>query len=107
MRTAISSMTDTMDFISLIRPKRLDFLTTMTPGEQATMALHTDYVRDMITQGKIFLEGSTPDGTISVLIYRVDSAIEARRLFYSDPAVIAGIGYPELYPLTIGHLAAS
>ncbi len=95
-----------MEFISLIRPKRLDFLTTMTPEEQATMALHTDYVKDLIVQGKIFLQGGAPDGTIGVLIYRVDSAVEARRLFYSDPAVIAGIGYPELYPLTIGHLEA-
>ncbi len=94
-----------MEFISLIRPKRLDFLTTMTPEEEAAMALHKDYVRDMIAQGKIFLQGGAPDGTISVLIYRVDTAIEARRLFYSDPAVIAGIGYPELYPLDIGHLA--
>jgi uncharacterized protein YciI len=96
-----------MEFISLIRPKRRDFLTTMTPGEQKTMVRHTDYVQDMIAQGKIFLDGGAPDGTIGVLIYRVDSAIEARRLFYNDPAVIAGIGYPELYPLSIGHLAAS
>ena len=100
-------MSDTMEFISLIRPKRLDFLSTMTPEEQATMLQHTDYVRNMIAQGKIFLHGIAPDGIIDVLIYRVDSAIEARRLFYSDPAVIAGIGYPELYPLTIGHLAAN
>jgi hypothetical protein len=106
MTTVISSMSDTMDFISLIRPKRLDFLTTMTPAEQATMEQHTDYVRDMIAQGQILLDAGAPDGTIGVLIYRVFSAIEARRLFYSDPAVIAGIGYPELYPLTIGHLAS-
>lgn len=100
-------MSHTMEFISLIRPKRLDFLATMTAEEQATMIQHKEYVREMIAQGKIFLDGRAPDGTIGVLIYRVDSAIEARRLFYSDPAVIAGIGYPELYPLTIGHLAAS
>ena len=93
-----------MEFISLIRPKRLDFQSTMTPEEQATMLQHTDYVRDMIAQGKIFLHRGATDGTIDVLIYRVDSAVEARRLFYLDPAVIAGIGYHELYPLTIGYL---
>jgi len=100
-------MSDTMDFISLIRPKRLDFLTTMTQKERTAMEEHREYVRDLIAQGQIFLDGGSPDGTIGVLIYRVYSAIEARRLFYSDPAVIAGIGYPELYPLTIGYLAAS
>ena len=107
MTTVIRSVRDMMDFISLIRPKRMDFLATMTPEEQAAMEEHREYVRDMIAQGQIFLDGGSPDGTIGILIYRVDSAIEARRLFYSDPAVIAGIGYPELYPLTIGHLAAS
>jgi hypothetical protein len=70
-----------MDFISLIRPKRLDFLATMTSDEQETMARHTEYVKNMITQGNIFLDGGAPDGTLGVLIYRVDSAIEARRLF--------------------------
>jgi hypothetical protein len=96
-----------MEFLSLIRPKRQDFLTTMTPAEQATMTQHAEYVRDMIAQGQVLLHGGAPDGTISVLVYRVGSATEARRLFYSDPAVIAGIGYPELYPLAIGHLAAN
>jgi hypothetical protein len=96
-----------MEFISLIRPKRQDFLTTMTPAEQAAMEQHKAYVRDLIAQGLVFLDGGSPEGTIDVIIYRVDTATEARRLFYSDPAVIAGIGYPELYPLTIGYLAAS
>jgi uncharacterized protein YciI len=99
-------MSEPMEYISLIRPKRQDFLMTMTPAEQATMDQHAAYVRDMIAQGQILLDGGSPDGTIGVLIYRVSSAVEARRLFYSDPAVIAGIGYPELYPLTIGHRAA-
>lgn len=100
-------MSDTMDFISLIRPKRLDFLSTMTPEERTAMEEHKEYVRVMIADGQVFLDGGSPEGTLGVIIYRVSSAIEARRLFYSDPAVIAGIGYPELYPLTIGHLAAS
>jgi uncharacterized protein YciI len=95
-----------MEFISLIRPKRLDFFTTMTPEEKAAMEQHKAYVRDMIAQGQVFLDGGSPEGTIGVLIYRVDSATEARRLFYSDPAVIAGIGYPELYPLAIDYCAA-
>src|SRR5512135_231014 len=98
-------MTDTMDFISLIRPKRHDFLATMTPAERLTMEQHTEYVNDMIAQGKIFLNGGAADGTLGVLIYRVDSAKEARHLYYNDPAVLAGIGYPEFYPLTIGHSA--
>jgi len=99
-------MCPTMDFISLIRPKRPDFLTTMTPAEQMAMGQHREYVGSLSEQGKIVLNGSAVDGTMGVLIYRVDSAEEARRIFYNDPAVIAGIGYPELHRFLIGHPAA-
>ena len=92
-----------MDFISLIRPKRPDFLTTMTPQEQTAMGQHNDYVESLTEQGKIVMTGDAVDGTMGVLIYRVDSAEEARRLFYNDPAVMAGIGYPKLHLFRIGH----
>jgi uncharacterized protein len=98
-------MSHTLDFLSLLRLKRPDFLTTITPEELAVMELHRDYVMDLFEQGKIVMGGTAVDGTLDVLIYRVDSAVEARRLFYNDPAVIAGIGYPELHPFQIGHLA--
>ncbi|MDO9325608.1 MAG: YciI family protein [Methanoregula sp.] len=100
-------MSDTIDFISLIRPKRTDFLATMTSQEKAVMGEHRDYVRSLFKEGRIVLSGEGTEGTIGVVIYRVYSADEARRLFYNDPAVIAGIGYPELHPFEIGLLAAN
>ena len=42
---------------------------------------------------------------IGIIIWRVDSAEEARRIYENDPAVKAGIGYPELHPFRIGLLA--
>jgi hypothetical protein len=50
-----------MYFISLIRPKRLDFLTTMTLEEKETMARHTEHEKNMITQANFFLYGGAPD----------------------------------------------
>ena len=55
MTTAIRNMSDTIDYISLIRLKRLDFLSAMTLSEQAAREQHRDYVRDMIAQGQILL----------------------------------------------------
>lgn len=94
-----------MDFISLLRPKRPDFLTTMTPLEETAMEQHRKYVEDLFGQGKIIMSGAVTDGTFGILIYRVETAEEARRLFYNDPAVIAGIGYPELHPFQLGQFA--
>lgn len=99
-------MNGLIDFISLIRTKRTDFLTTMTPQEKAVMGEHTDYIQTLFKEGKIVLSGEGTEGTLGVVIYRVYAAEEARRLFYNDPAVIAGIGYPELHPFQVGHLAA-
>lgn len=100
-------MSHQLDFITLLRLKRPDFLTTMTPEEQAVMGEHIEYIRNLSAQGNIAMSGAAIDGSVGVVIYRVDSAEEARRLFYNDPAVIAGIGYPELHPFRIGHMTAS
>jgi uncharacterized protein YciI len=95
-----------MEFISLLRTKRPDFLTTMTPEEQEVMGHHKAYVKNLFDQGNLVMGGAATDGTLGVLIYQVNSAEEARRIFYNDPAVIAGIGYPELHPFRIGLLTA-
>ena len=97
-------MSQTTDFISLLRPKRPDFLATMTQEEHTAMREHREYVRHLFEQGKVLMSGDAPDGSVGVVLYRVDSADEARRYFYNDPAVIAGIGYPDLYPFQLGHM---
>jgi uncharacterized protein YciI len=87
-----------------LRPKRPDFLATQTQEEQDAMREHRDYIRHLSEQGKIVMSGEAPDGSVGMVLYRVDSAEEARRYFYNDPAVIAGIGYPDLYLFQTAHL---
>jgi uncharacterized protein YciI len=96
-----------MEFISLLRPKRQDFLATMTPEEKATMGRHMNYVRNLFADGKILLGGAATDGAVGILIYRVNSEEEAMHLFDNDPAVLEDIGYPELHPFHIGILSTS
>jgi uncharacterized protein YciI len=97
-------MSQTLDFISLLRPKRPDFVATMTQEERTAMKDHREYIKHLFEQGKVVMSGDAPDGTVGLVLYRVDSAEEARRYFYNDPVVIAGIGYPDLYPFQLGHL---
>ena len=95
-------MTSSLEFISTLRPKRPDFLATMTLDEQAIMGQHMAYTKQLFDQGKIVLGGAATDGAIGVIVWRVDSAEEMQRLYDNDPAVKAGIGYPELHPFRIG-----
>ena len=54
------------------------------------------YTRQLIDQGKIVLGSAATNGAIGIIVWRGDSAEEMQRIYDNDPAVKAGIGYPEL-----------
>jgi uncharacterized protein YciI len=87
-----------------MRPKRPDFLGSMTPKERVVMDQHLAYVQRLVAQGKLVLGGAATDGAIGLLIYRVESAEEAQRIYDDDPAVKAGIGDSELHPFRVVYL---
>lgn len=62
-------MGNMMEFISLLRPGRPDFLVTMTQEEQATMGLHMAFVKELFYFGKIVPGGAATDGSVGILIY--------------------------------------
>jgi uncharacterized protein YciI len=97
-------MSPSVEFISLLRVKRAGFLATMTPEERAVMEEHMIYVKGLFDKGKILFAGAATDGTVGIIVYRADSADEAQQLYDNDPAVRAGIGYPELHPFHVGYL---
>jgi uncharacterized protein YciI len=92
-------------FISTLRPRRPDFLSTMTPAVQAAMGAHMAYTKRLFDEGKIVLGGAATDGAIGVIVWRLGSAEEAREIFEHDPAVQASVGEAELHPFRIGLLA--
>ena len=94
-----------LTFLTTLRPKRPDFLATMTPEQKAVMGQHQAYTRLLFDRGKIVLAGAAMEGAIGVIVWRVDSAEEMQRIYDNDPAVKAGIGHSELHPFRIGLLA--
>ena len=100
-----SCMSQSMEFIETLRPKRENFVATMTTEEKAVMEEHFAYTRKLFEQGKILLGGAATDGSIGIIVLRVGSAEEAQQIYENDPAVKAGIGYPELHPFRVGMLA--
>ena len=94
-----------LEFIETLRPKRENFVATMTPAEKAVMGEHFAYNRKLLEEGKILLGGAATDGAIGIILLRVGSAEEARHIYENDPAVKAGVGYPELHPFRLGLFA--
>ncbi|MDD1669144.1 MAG: YciI family protein [Methanomicrobiales archaeon] len=98
-------MSQSLEFIETLRPKRENFIATMTPEEKAVMGEHFAYNRRLFEEGKILFGGAATDGAIGIICLRVGSEREAREIFENDPAVKEGIGYPELHPFRVGYLA--
>ena len=94
-----------MYFLSTLRPRRPDFLATMTTAEKSAMGEHFAYTRRLFDEGKIVLGGAATDGAIGVIVWRVGSPEEAREIFEHDPAVMADVGDAELHPFRVGLLA--
>ena len=95
----------TLEFVETLKPRRENFIATMTPEEKAVMAEHGSYAHRLFDEGKILLGGVATDGAIGIIVLRVESADEAREIFENDPAVKAGIGDAELHPFRVGLFA--
>ncbi|MDD1678967.1 MAG: YciI family protein [Methanomicrobiales archaeon] len=100
-------MVASYEYLSILRPKHGDFIATMTMEEKRVMERHFAYTKRLFEQGKIILGGAATDGAIGILVLRVESEEEAHEIFDNDPAVKAGIGYPELHPFRIGLFSCS
>ena len=98
-------MSPSLEFLETLRPKRENFIGTMTPEEKVVMGEHAAYARRLFDEGKILLGGVATNGAVGIIILRVGSAEEAQQIFENDPAVKAGIGQAELHPFRVGLLA--
>ena len=105
MRPPAHGLIMTLEFLETLRPKRENFVATMTPEEKAVMGAHFTYNDRLFAEGKILVGGAATDGSIGIIVLRVGSAEEAREIYENDPAVKAGIGYPELHPFRMGLYA--
>ena len=73
-------MSPSLEFLETLRPKRENFVATMTPEEKAVMGAHFAYNDRLFAEGKILIGGAATDGSIGIIVLRVGSAEEAREI---------------------------
>lgn len=91
-------MMETNSYLMLFKPKRADFLSTLTEEELSIMQAHGAHCRELAAKGKVVLLGVCTNGAYGVMVFRAGSEDEARSIFEEDPAVKAGVVLPELHP---------
>jgi uncharacterized protein YciI len=76
--------------------------------EQAVMAQHLAYLRELTKPGGVLMAGrtlNTDASAFGMVILRVDSESEARAIMQGDPAVVQGVMRAELYPYRVALMA--
>lgn len=92
-----------MEFLIIKKPRK-NFIETMTAEESEIMSAHFLYLKQKLSEGKLILAGPVTNGDFGVSILEVESEEEARDIMNNDPAVIAGIMNPTLYPYRVSLL---
>ena len=103
-------MSDTLQFLYIIRPTRLEMLTEgPTPEEKAIVGQHFAYLQDLTQKGVAILVGraqTADEDTLGIIVFQAESEEKARELMENDPAVKGGVMRAKLYPFRIALMTA-
>ncbi len=92
-----------MQFLIIKRP-RDNFIETMTPEEAEVMSIHFSYLEQKLKEGKLIIAGPVTTGEFGLSVVETDTEEEAREIMNNDPAVLAGIMKPTMYPYRVSLL---
>jgi len=69
--------------------------------------MHFDYLKTLLAEGKLILEGMTTDDYADYLVIEATSREEAERILAGDPAVSGNVYKGEVHPFRITLSRAS
>ena len=72
-----------------------------TEEEKARIVMHFDYLKTLLTEGKLVLAGLSGDDSKGLLLIEATDREEAERIMTSDPAVSGNVYQAELHPFQL------
>ena len=80
-------------FFGIIKPARDDFISNPTEEDNKIMGEHFQYLKDLLTKGKLVLAGPVLNEKkpMGILIFECETIDEAEKLLKNDPSVKLGI----------------
>lgn len=89
------------EFVYFCVPSRPTFPDDATEAELAVVDRHFEYLKELLTRGRLILAGRCQDGPPGIVIFEAKDANAARELMENDPAVQAGIFSAEVHPYRV------
>jgi len=94
-------MSELPTFVYLLKPSRARLIPDASPGEEATLGEHFEYLQTGLSEGRLILAGPCEDGEFGIVIFRAGTEEEALEFMEDDPAVRGGLMTAELHPFRI------
>lgn len=94
-------MSELPTFVYLLKPNRATLIRDASPGEEATLGEHFEYLQTTLSEGRLILAGPCEDREFGIVIFRAGTAGEALEFMEDDPAVKSGLMTAELHPFRI------
>jgi uncharacterized protein YciI len=92
-------------WVYFIRPKRENFLATMTAEEQEIFRAHYLHLKGLVGDGVVVLAGPTTGrANTGIIVFEAPDETAARRVMERDPAIAGGIVDGDLQPFEISLL---
>jgi uncharacterized protein len=89
------------EYIYLIHPFREGFFQDPTPGEDAIMEEHFQYLKQATETRTVLLAGPCLDDTFGIIVFRAKDDEDALRFMLNDPSIKNNVMMAELHPLRI------
>lgn len=90
-------MEDFREFVYIFRPKRDNFIGTLTAAEQAILAQHQHYCHHLPIGGRLLRADLSLNGVYGICVFQAPSTAAAVSIFENDPAVRTGLVQAELH----------
>ena len=94
-------MSELPTFVYLLKPSRARLIPDASPGEEATLGEHFEYLQTGLSEGRLILAGPCEDGEFGIVIFRAGTEEEALEFMEDDPAARGGLMTAELHPFRI------
>jgi uncharacterized protein YciI len=94
-------MKENPTFIYVLSLVRRDMLENMTPGEEAIIDEHFEYLKRALNDGRLVLAGRSLGGEIGIVIFHAESEEQAVEFMKNDPSVKKHVMTAELHPFRI------
>ncbi|WLD91780.1 YciI family protein [Alkalihalobacillus sp. AL-G] len=95
------------EYLYKLIPNRDGFINDVTKEEEAVLEEHFAYIENLLKTGELVLAGPCLDGSLGVVILRVDTYERAEELMNGDPAVVNGIMQATLHPFRVSLMQGS